>query len=105
MVTKFPEEGIWFTSDTHFNHSKILDFCKRPFADIAEHDAALIKNWNDLVKPEDTVFHLGDFCWGGTSKWREILSQLNGHIYLIRGNHKIFRLIYLVYCKIMLIFV
>lgn len=87
MVTKFPEEGIWFTSDTHFNHSKIIEFCKRPYSSIEEHDAALIKNWNDLVSPEDTVFHLGDFCYGGAPKWKEIISQLNGHIILIRGNH------------------
>lgn len=89
MITKFTGDGLWFTSDTHFNHSKILDFCARPFNDITEHDKQLIENWNSVVKMEDTVFHLGDFCWGGFPKWREIREQLNGHIILILGNHDV----------------
>jgi len=87
MITKFPEEGVWFTSDTHFNHQKILEFCKRPFDNINEHDQKLIENWNSVISPEDTVFHLGDFCFGNPQKVIEIREQLNGHIYLIKGNH------------------
>jgi len=87
MITKFPEEGVWFTSDTHFNHQKILEFCKRPFENIDEHDQKLIENWNSKISPDDTVFHLGDFCFGGYPKWEEIRNQLNGHIILIYGNH------------------
>lgn len=87
MITKFPEEGLWFTSDTHFNHNAILNFCNRPFDTIEEHDQQLINNWNSVVKPDDTVFHLGDFCFGGRPKWQSIIEQLNGHIILILGNH------------------
>ena len=83
MITKFPESGIFFTSDTHFCHKKILEFCDRPWNSIEEHDEALIDNWNSIITPDDTVFHLGDFCFGGAPKWKEILKQLNGHIYLI----------------------
>lgn len=49
-------------------------------------DEGLIKNWNRVVRPEDTVYHLGDFCMGGR-KPMEYLSQLNGKIFLILGNH------------------
>lgn len=87
MITKFTGEGLFFTSDTHFCHDKIIDYCKRPFKDIQEHDQALINNWNSVVGMDDTVFHLGDFCYGGFPKWQNIVKQLNGHIYLIRGNH------------------
>ena len=87
MITKFPESGIFFTSDTHFCHKKILEFCDRPWNSIEEHDETLIDNWNSIITPDDTVFHLGDFCFGGAPKWKEILKQLNGHIYLIKGNH------------------
>ena len=87
MITKFPEEGLWFTSDTHFNHENILKFCNRPFKDITEHDQKLIENWNSVISPDDTVFHLGDFCFGNPQKVIEIRKQLNGHIYLIKGNH------------------
>ena len=87
MITKFSGEGLWFTSDTHFNHANILKFTNRPFENIAEHDEALIKNWNDRVGNDDTVFHLGDFCFGSPQKIMEIREKLNGNIILIRGNH------------------
>jgi calcineurin-like phosphoesterase family protein len=47
-------------------------------------DEALIKNWNEKVKPEDLVFHLGDFSFQNASKYRD---RLNGSIRFIRGNH------------------
>lgn len=87
MITKFTGDGLFFTSDTHFNHANILRFCNRPWESIEEHDQALIENWNSIIGPDDTVFHLGDFVFGGFPKWKEIVEQLNGHIYLIRGNH------------------
>ena len=80
-------EHIFFTSDTHFHHDNIIRFCDRPFSSVEEMDEALIKNWNDAIGPDDTVFHLGDFAWGGSDVWNSILQQLNGHIHLIVGNH------------------
>lgn len=47
----------------------------------------MIDNWNSRIGNDDTVFHLGDFCFGGAPKWKQIREQLNGHIYLIKGNH------------------
>ena len=87
MVTKYPESGIFFTSDTHFGHSKIIDYCKRPFSSIEEHDKALIQNWNNIVGQDDTVFHLGDFAYGNSQFISNIIKQLNGNIILIKGNH------------------
>lgn len=80
---------VWFTSDTHFGHDNIIRFCDRPFDGVDEMDRALIDNWNSCIGPDDTVFHLGDFCWGGSDAWNSILKQLNGHIHLILGNHDI----------------
>ncbi len=87
MVTKYPESGIFFTSDTHFGHSKIIDYCKRPFSSIEEHDKALIQNWNNTVGQDGTVFHLGDFAYGNSQFIANIIKQLNGNIILIKGNH------------------
>ena len=87
MITKFSGNGLWFISDTHWFHQAILNLCNRPFSSIQEHDQKLIDNWNSVVGLDDTVFHLGDFCFGGSQKWKEIRDQLNGHIILIRGNH------------------
>ena len=87
MVTKYPESGIFFTSDTHFGHSKIIDYCKRPFSSIEEHDKTLIQNWNNVVGQDDTVFHLGDFAYGNSQFVSNIIKRLNGNIILIKGNH------------------
>ena len=87
MVTKFLGSSVYFTSDTHFGHSAILKLCERPWDNVEDHDKALINNWNSIVGIEDTVFHLGDFCFGNAQKWKQIREQLNGHIILILGNH------------------
>ena len=79
--------GVFFTSDTHFGHENIIKYCKRPFANADEMDDTLIKNWNSVVGPNDTVFHLGDFAWGDPLVWNNALDKLNGHIHLILGNH------------------
>jgi len=50
-------------------------------------DQKLIENWNKVVKPSDYIFHLGDFCFKGSQYWDKILNQLNGHKFLILGNH------------------
>ena len=78
---------IFFTSDTHFNHQSILKYCSRPWETVEEMNEGLIKNWNEVVKPGDTVYHLGDFAMGQRNLIPGILSRLNGRIILIRGNH------------------
>lgn len=78
---------IWFTSDPHYHHKKVIGFCGRPFATVEEMNEALIERWNECVRPEDTVYVLGDFCFGGAGKQSEILKRLNGYKILIKGNH------------------
>lgn len=81
---------IWVISDCHFGHKNIIDkYCHetRPFSNIDTHDAVLIENWNSVVKPEDTIYVLGDFFMGPISLIDEILPQLNGNIKLVSGNH------------------
>jgi calcineurin-like phosphoesterase family protein len=78
---------LFFTSDTHFGHENIIKFCNRPYANANEMNEALINNWNRVVGPDDTIFHLGDFAFGGSYLWNNMLDRLNGHIHLIIGNH------------------
>lgn len=80
---------IFFTSDQHFGHKNILTFGKgRPFSSVEDMQQGLIDKWNNKVKEEDTVYILGDFCWGFNSKKiKELMSQLNGKKILIAGNH------------------
>ena len=82
---------IWFTSDTHFGHQNILKFCERPFVSIEEMDNTIIERWNSKVGKDDIVFHLGDFAFATNKRWQELISLLNGKIYLILGNHDITR--------------
>ena len=80
--------AVWFTSDTHFGDPRILRIDKRPYPDLAAHDAALIAAWNATVSPEDEVWHLGDFALGPSSaRIADILAALRGTKHLITGNN------------------
>lgn len=83
-----PAQGdIWFTSDLHLGHANIIEYCARPFANVDEMNEALVANWNARVKPEDTVYCLGDFALGLPEVGIALRSRMNGAIILIRGNH------------------
>ncbi len=84
---KYIAEKTFFTSDTHFNHGNIIRFCRRPFDNVEQMNEALIRNWNSVVGQDDVVFHLGDFCLGGSAEWTKVLDRLNGRIHLVLGNH------------------
>lgn len=78
-------KNIWFTADTHFGHKNIIKHCQRPFFDVKEMDETLILRWNRQVKPEDTIYHLGDFAWRDEEYY---FKRLNGYKALIVGNHE-----------------
>ena len=78
---------IFFTSDPHFGHSNIIRTAQRPFDTVEEMDAALIRNWNERVSPDDEVYLLGDLTMRGPQYAMSILGQLNGMKFLVRGNH------------------
>lgn len=83
---------LFFTSDTHFSHAKIIEYCNRPFTTADEMDEVLVANWNARVSPSDQIWHLGDFAFSDPTKTNDILKRLNGHKHFIKGNHdKVFR--------------
>lgn len=79
--------NLFFTADTHFGHAKIIQHSRRPFASVEEMDERLIQNWNLIVKPNDTVWHLGDFNFRSQQLTPYYRRRLNGRIHLVRGNH------------------
>ena len=82
------DRTIWFTSDTHFGHKNIIQYCSRPWDNVEKMNEDIINNWNAIVKPNDIVFHLGDVQLGGGNQLMDnIFPRLNGHIILILGNH------------------
>lgn len=79
---------IYFTSDSHFGHKNIIKFCHRPFENSHQMNLHMIQAWNSIVKPDDTVYHLGDFTFSLTRKWSiRLIENLNGKIIIIKGNH------------------
>lgn len=94
--------NIWFTSDTHFHHKNIVRGTSswqlneseigaqqlRDFDTLEEHDEALIQNFNSLVKPNDTLYHLGDWSFGGHEQIKIFRDRLQcKNIHLLFGNH------------------
>lgn len=84
-------------SDTHFGHEKTCTVFKRadgsplrPFSSAEEMDEYMVKAWNDRVRPNDKVYHLGDVVIN--RKFLSVLGRLNGDKVLIRGNHDIFKM-------------
>lgn len=72
----------WVISDTHFGHEAIQSYCRRP----PDVDARIVRNWRQLVAPEDMVLHLGDVAFGFV-KLKAWLGELPGRKILVRGNH------------------
>ena len=78
---------IWLTSDTHFGHDKDFVWNARGFENIEQHNQEIIKRWNEVVKKDDIVYHLGDVMLGDLEAGIECLKQLNGQIKIVLGNH------------------
>ncbi len=73
----------WLISDTHFFHENIGEYCSRPDS----WQDLIIDNWNRWICPVDIVFHLGDLALGKKENAEALIPQLNGRLFLMRGNH------------------
>ena len=96
--------AIFLVSDTHFGHAGVCRFLRedgtklRPWDNPEEMDEEMVKRWNETVRPNDKVYHLGDVVIN--RKALKTLGRLNGEKVLIKGNHDIFKLSdYLPYFK------
>jgi calcineurin-like phosphoesterase family protein len=84
---------IWFTSDWHLDHANILDFEKQRrklSKKISQFNDIIIKRCNEKVKPEDTLYFLGDLSLRNSDNWpwyKRKLDKTNGSKHLILGNH------------------
>jgi calcineurin-like phosphoesterase family protein len=88
--------AVFLVSDTHFGHAGVCHFTRndgvtklRPWDNADEMDEEMVKRWNETVRPNDKVYHLGDVVIN--RKALGIMRRLNGDKVLIRGNHDIFR--------------
>ena len=78
---------IYFTSDNHFGHNRIIQYCERPFDNIHIMDQVIFDRINETVGVDDTLYILGDFCFRGKKpiEYRSRIMCQDVHICL--GNH------------------
>lgn len=88
-ITLTPTQKIFFSSDQHFGHRNVIQFCKRPFDDEKHMGQSLTDNWNSVVSNDDIVVTMGDFFWFNDShSIKKQVDKLNGkEIYIVLGNH------------------
>ena len=81
---------VFFTSDLHLGHEKIIELTGRPFRDVNEMNRVIIENFNSRVGHGDTVYFLGDVCHRlKTEEANGMIARLNGRKILVTGNHDI----------------
>lgn len=74
---------IWLITDTHFGHSKLTEYCNRP----PNFSNNILKELQ-IVKQDDVLIHLGDFCFGEEENWHNTFhNYVQGKKILIKGNH------------------
>ena len=81
--------NTWISSDLHFYHKRIIDFCHttRPYETVEDMNEGLLDIINDTVKANDTFYILGDVSFGNREQTEKILRKLPGQKYLVWGNH------------------
>lgn len=90
----------WLTADLHVGHVTAVRAkpaeggepgrpAFRPQFDgsVGEMNEHLVDRWNATVGPDDLVFVLGDFAMGTIADTLPIAGRLNGHKWLVPGNH------------------
>ena len=89
-------QRLWFTSDTHYNHSNI---CKattqwtnattlRDFDSLERMNQTLVNNINEVIGQDDILFHLGDWSFGGFEQIEKFRSKIVcKNVHIITGNH------------------
>jgi calcineurin-like phosphoesterase family protein len=97
---------VFFVSDTHYSHSNICrgitkwgttdedgtfhrdEKGTRDFDTLEEMNDAIVKGINDKVMPDDILYHLGDWSFGGFDNIKEFRDRINcKNVHLILGNH------------------
>ena len=78
----------YYIADCHFFHEQLNTMMdKRGFKNVEEMNAYMIAQWNSKVKKNDEVIILGDLSLGTAEETNELLTKLNGKLYMILGNH------------------
>jgi len=81
--------SYFFTSDEHYEHSKIIKYSNRPFENTEEMREVLISNHNSIVGKNDITIHAGDFSFSKDRHliYNVIIKRLNGKHIFLKGSH------------------
>ena len=80
-------ETIYFSSDFHFNHDKIIDICNRPCTR-ETHEEWLLNSINNVVDRKHTLYILGDVSMANKNKTERFIDKIKcKQKHLIKGNH------------------
>lgn len=86
LCKRHPNSKIYVISDHHFYHDNIISYERSEFQSIIEMNEYIINRHNNIISNDDIAIFLGDFCFK-KSKIKDILNRMNGHKYLLFGNH------------------
>lgn len=87
MILNANKHKIFFTSDLHFCHKNIIEYCNRPYSNTYEMNNSIIDTINSSVNTGDYLFNLGDIGMSGPNVLLQLYSQINSNQFLISGNH------------------
>lgn len=75
---------LMLTTDTHFNHSVIKEYCGRP----DNYEELVAKEFKQLKKDKHILIHLGDICIGKEAEMHEkYIEPIECKKILVKGNH------------------
>lgn len=86
LCRKYPNSNIYVSSDHHLFHNNIIGYTRTNFKSVNEMNEYIINMHNKVVKENDIVLFLGDFCLRN-SEVGPSCKNMNGHKYLVLGNH------------------
>lgn len=85
MIQKL--SNIHFTSNLHFRNKEVA--LSRGFNGVEEMENSIIEQWNNQVKPDDTIYILGGFCSitkGALQSYMNLVYELNGRKHFILSS-------------------
>jgi calcineurin-like phosphoesterase family protein len=81
---EYMSKNTWLTTDLHFSHKGMIELCGRP----QDFEKRIVRHWDRLVKPSDTVVCMGDICIGDDKDvHQKYIEKLPGLKILVKGNH------------------
>lgn len=90
-------QKLWFTSDTHYNHSNICrattqwkdaDNVTRNFSSLERMNEEILFWINQKVDQDDILVHLGDWSFGGFDSIKQFRDRIIcKNVHLVLGNH------------------